>query len=480
MRESAPGGDVPSSFHICLRVTGDFGNSASHDVLGLTRGKAFSVTKRSGRGETPLSVISLYTGAGGLDLGFEAAGFSTLVAVELDRNARATLRGNRPDWKQPEQGDTLKIAATNLLRLAGRRRRGVDALIGGPPCQPFSKSAFWVAGMTRRLDDPRARTLAVMLDLAEGILPRVMVIENVRGIAYRAKDEAMTLIGQRLAEINERHGTRYTTNVVYLQATEFGVPQMRERAFLVSFRDGQIFEPPQPITGDRGNRPVPTAWDAIGTTAAEGGRSDELSAQGKWAELLPSIPEGQNYLWHTDRGGGLPLFGWRTRYWSFMLKLAKNRPAWTIQADPGPATGPFHWDNRLLSIDEMARLQTFPLGYRFSGDYRAARCQIGNAVPPALAEAVARRIAATLRRHEYLPDLTLAIAPRGTPPAAAPTTPVPASYRGLVGSHADHPGTGKGPAALLRPAPATSPAQGRHERPDTDAVDSRSEEHAAA
>src|SRR3546814_15139025 len=61
--------------------------------------------------------------------------------------------------------------------------------------------------------------------------------------------------------------------------------------------------------------------------------------KGKWADLLPSIPEGQNYLWHTERGGGIPLFGWRRRYWNFLLKLAKNKPSWTIQAQPGPATG---------------------------------------------------------------------------------------------------------------------------------------------
>lgn len=124
-----------------------------------------------------LTLISLYTGAGGLDLGFEAAGFSTKVAVELDSNARATIRNNRPGWKQPEQGDALKLSGADLLKLAGLERRRVDALIGGPPCQPFSKSAFWAAGSTRRLDDPRARTLSVMLDMVEAILPRVLVIE---------------------------------------------------------------------------------------------------------------------------------------------------------------------------------------------------------------------------------------------------------------------------------------------------------------
>lgn len=427
-----------------------------------------------------LTVVSLYTGAGGLDLGFEAAGFRTAVTVELDANARATLASNRPEWKQHEHGDALRVDAVELLDLAGVERRQLDALIGGPPCQPFSKSAFWVAGTTRRLDDPRARTLEVMLDIAEATLPRVLVIENVRGIAYRQKDEAMKLVEQRLASINVAHGTNYTTKVTYLQATDFGVPQMRERAFLVSFRDGQVFEAPTPVTGDRGSRPVATAWDAIGGTPMAPEAASKLAAQGKWAGLLPSIPEGQNYLWHTDRGGGLPLFGWRTRYWSFMLKLAKDRPAWTIQADPGPATGPFHWDSRRLSIDEMARLQTFPAGYAFAGDYRAARRQIDNAVPPALAEAVARRIHSMLTGTEYDPALSLAVAPRGSAPVPEQAFEVPARYLSLAGKHAAHPGTGKGPAAVLRPDPSASGAEGGGEHPDAEAVELGEEERAAA
>ena len=88
-----------------------------------------------------------------------------------------------------------------------------------------------------------------------------------------------------------------------------------------------------------------------------------LTVGGKWADLLPTIPEGQNYLWHTNRGGGSQLFGWRTRYWSFLLKLAKNLPSWTIQAHPGSSIGPFHWRNRKLSVPEMCRLQTFPTAW---------------------------------------------------------------------------------------------------------------------
>jgi hypothetical protein len=86
--------------------------------------------------------------------------------------------------------------------------------------------------------------------------------------------------------------------------------------------------------------------------------AQSLKVGGKWGDLLRSIPEGENYLWHTDRGGGLPLFGWRTRYWSFLLKLAKRLPSWTIQAQPGSAIGPFHWDTPNTSSPDDARSQS--------------------------------------------------------------------------------------------------------------------------
>ena len=118
--------------------------------------------------------------------------------------------------------------------------------------------------------------------------------------------------------------------------------------------------------------------------------------KGRWAKLLPSIPEGKNYLWHTDRGGGERLFGWRTKYWSFLLKLAKNQPAWTIPAQPAQNAGPFHWRNRQLRTSEMLRLQTFPSDIFVAGTRAERQRQIGNAVPPLLAEVIGRAIIASL------------------------------------------------------------------------------------
>jgi len=163
--------------------------------------------------------------------------------------------------------------------------------------------------------------------------------------------------------------------------------------------------------------------------------------------LLPSIPEGENYLWHTDRGGGLPLFGWRRRFWSFLLKLAKAKPSWTVQAQPGPAVGPFHWRNRRLSARELCRLQTVPDAYEVVGDLRAAQRQLGNAVPSALAEVLARAIRTQILGDDVTTAATLLPGLRRPIPEPEPARPVPRKYHALIGDHEPHPGNGKGYAA---------------------------------
>jgi DNA (cytosine-5)-methyltransferase 1 len=173
--------------------------------------------------------------------------------------------------------------------------------------------------------------------------------------------------------------------------------------------------------------------------------------RGKWAGLLPSVPEGQNYLWHTARGGGLPLFGWRRRYWNFLLKLAKDQPSWTVQAQPGPSVGPFHWKNRRLSIRELCRIQTFPDDLVITGDRTAAQRQVGNAVPSLLAEVLARAI-----RQQLLGQAPSSPVLRLLPPVRRPLPPpeavlrVAAPFHRLAGDHAPHPGTGRGFGALVR------------------------------
>lgn len=120
--------------------------------------------------------------------------------------------------------------------------------------------------------------------------------------------------------------------------------------------------------------------------------------RGQWGHLLPEIPPGGNYLHLTaERGHPKPTFEWRSRYWSFLLKLDPERPAPTIQAQPGPNVGPFHWDNRRLRVPELRRLFTFPDDFAFVGRRSSVQAQIGNSVPPLLAQRVGECIAQAVR-----------------------------------------------------------------------------------
>jgi DNA (cytosine-5)-methyltransferase 1 len=398
------------------------------------------------------TAISLFTGAGGLDFGFEAAGFRTAVAVEWDVGACRFLKRNR-DWPVIPK-DIHEVSSKEILRAAKLKKGEADLLVGGPPCQPFSKSGYWRRGDARRLDDPRAETLTAFLRVLRDTKPRAFLLENVPGLAFSSKSEGLQYLLDGVDEVNRTAKTKYKVFWRVLNAADYGVPQLRERVFLVAHRDGRTFAFPEPRfsaapTGD-GRLPHRTAWDALGDLPAEVD-DDALVVRGKWGGLLPSIPEGQNYLWHTRRGGGSPLFGWRTRYWSFLLKLAKNKPAWTVQAQPGTAIGPFHWCSRRLSAVELARIQTFPDGLQFECSRSGAQRLLGNAVPSLLTEILGWEIRHQLLRHRTQPEALKLLPPaRDALPPPEPVAEVPEEYRKYLGDHADHPGEGLGSGAQRR------------------------------
>ncbi len=400
--------------------------------------------------------MSLFTGAGGLDVGIEQSGFEVRLCVEVDEDCRATLRINRPGWRLSEPGDIHELTDRELLSQAGLKKRELTLLTGGPPCQPFSKAGYWINGDAARLDDPRSDTLAAYMRAVQVFLPECVLLENVRGLGYQDKDEGLDLLRQRFRDINRRARVKYVPYVLVLNAADYGVPQVRERIFVVAHRDGKKFLLPPRTHCSHSNcyragckmLPYTTAWDAIGELEALN-VSSELHLRGKWAGLLPTIPEGMNYLWHTSRSGGEPLFGWRTRYWSFLLKLAKHLPSWTIQASPGPATGPFHWQNRQLSIQELCRLQSFPPEFKISGQRVSAYRQVGNAVPGAIGQLLGYEI-----RKQFLDenvDFRLSWIPKKRPlPPPEKVEAVPREFNYLRGRHADHPGAGLGPSAIIR------------------------------
>jgi len=348
------------------------------------------------------TAISLFSGAGGLDLGAEQAGFRVLAAVECDRDAATTMEKNFPGLAAPViRADILDTPTRQILRAAGLKGRArPDLLIGGPPCTPFSKSGFWLEWKRSGLDPDASLLQAYTRVLAEA-RPRAFVLENVYALTYN--NRASRPAYQRL--LREIDAAGYDWRAGVLNAADHGVPQARPRLFVVGVPRGErLPELPEPTHGGTWerrtcgsvDRPHVSAGEALDGLVTEPEPEEVL--RGSYAHLLPGIPPGQNYLHYTaQRGHPEPKFAWRSRYWSFLLKLHPDRPAPTIQAQPGPNVGPFHWDNRRLRVPEIKRLFTFPDEFHLVGSRSSVQAQLGNAVPPLLARRVAERVAAAVR-----------------------------------------------------------------------------------
>lgn len=246
-----------------------------------------------------------------------------------------------------------------------------------------------------------------------------------------------------MKQINDEVSTNYQVSHMVLNAVDYGVPQKRERIFLVGHREGRGFRFPEPTHGQNSGlfqfapRRVTNAWDAIGDLDHIV-PPKSLEVGGRWGNLLPSIPEGENYLWHTEPGGGVPIFGYRTRYWSFLLKLAKRLPSWTIQAQPGSAIGPFHWRNRRLTFREMCRLQTFPDFAEFECSRTEVQRMVGNAVPSLMGEILGREIRKQFFEQTVEGPYSLEPKHRDDLPSPTKLEAVAPEYLALVGEHAAH------------------------------------------
>jgi DNA (cytosine-5)-methyltransferase 1 len=343
--------------------------------------------------------ISLFSGAGGLDLGAEQAGYSVAAAVERDQDAATTMEKNFTQLASPViQADILDVPTRDILRAAGLRgRERPDLLIGGPPCTPFSKSGFWLEWKRSGLD-PDASLLQAYTRVLSEARPRAFVLENVYALTYN--NRASRPAYERL--LREIRDAGYICQPGVLNAADYGVPQARPRLFILGVPKGSALpQLPAPTHGGAWERrftglvgrPHVTAGEALAGLVSD--PEPEEVVRGQYAHLLPGIPPGENYLHYTaERGHPEPLFAWRSRYWSFLLKLSPDRPAPTIQAQPGPNVGPFHWENRRLRVAEVKRLFTFPDDFEVVGRRASAQAQLGNAVPPLLARQVIERVAA--------------------------------------------------------------------------------------
>ena len=191
-------------------------------------------------------LISIFSGAGGMDIGFHSAGFRTAVAVEQDPSCCNTLRLNMP--KTPVlEGDITSITTDDILTAAKAKPLGIDLVIGGPPCQSFS-----LAGKRMGMNDPRGLLVLEFIRIVREALPKAFVMENVKGMITWSKGKAIEAIIEEASKPILFMGTEYKYDISYqvLNSADFGAPQFRERVFIVGNRLGKKFKFPEPTHGN--------------------------------------------------------------------------------------------------------------------------------------------------------------------------------------------------------------------------------------
>lgn len=356
--------------------------------------------------KTKPKCISLFSGGGGFDIGLTQAGFDVIFATDLEPKCKETYI--HPNNFGPNAhfyvGNVEDVNKALIEEVVGAPVGQVDLIVGGPPCPPYSKSRFYRKDKPRGIDDPVGDvTLRSYLRLLEEVNPRAFLFENVHGFIYKAHQEGFNLLKKTATDL----GYNITYDVV--NTADYGVPQIRKRFIMVGVQ-GSNFTLPIPTHSETGVQQgeqtklfgaLPswvTAGEALGDLDTDENASDKGHfAGGKHHELLKEIPPGDNYLFFTaERGHPNPKFKWRSRYWSFLLKLAPDKPSWTIQARRSNNMGPLHWRNRILRIEEVKRLQTFPDDWFLAGTIEQQWRQVGNAVPPRLAKALGEKIIAVL------------------------------------------------------------------------------------
>ena len=321
---------------------------------------ALTTMTREGPGVPELTCLEICAGAGGQSLGLEQAGFSHLAAVEIDPDACATLRLNRPGWDVQE---------LDVHHFKGIDYQGVDLLAGGVPCPPFS-----IAGKQLGADDERD-LFPQALRLVEECEPAAVMLENVRGLA------AARFARYRQQVLGRLHDLGYQTEWQVLNASEFGVPQLRPRFILVALRPEvyRHFSWPNPVGTP------PTVGQALRDLMAAGG----WPGADAWARRASGI--GPTLVGGSRKHGGPDLGPTRAR--EAWLKLHVDGRG--LADGPPPASYPVSHLPR-LTLPMAAALQGFPPGWRFSGRKTAGYRQIGNAFPPPVARAVGASIRAAI------------------------------------------------------------------------------------
>jgi DNA (cytosine-5)-methyltransferase 1 len=365
-----------------------------------------------------IPIIDLFSGAGGLGLGALKAGGDLRLSVEIDEMACETMRSNH----QIHTGnilceDVCNLSGDQLKEFAGIKRNDPFIIVGGPPCQPFSKASYWtdpgndsryrrarMNGLVlerpqvikKAKKDERRSLIFEFFRLIKESKPDGILFENVPSILHPRNIGTFTKFRKAIEEIG------YKTLLVKVNGQDFGIAQKRQRIILLGL---QADLPSTPIKTHSDNvfeiheglLPYVTSGQALKKYNVKKYFEKEEIVVGKWANHLFEIPPGMNYKALTKWAGHKkPTFVAETRFWNFLLKLDPNLPSWTIAANPGPWTGPFHWNDRRLRTVELAVLQGFPDTYKFAGTRRDIVKQIGNALPSHIAEACLKPLVSVL------------------------------------------------------------------------------------
>lgn len=342
-----------------------------------------------------LKALSLFSGAGGMDIGVRRAGFKDLCSVEFDPHCASTLRQNAPQspvWRV----DVRVLDPVRTAEALGLRRGELALLHGGPPCQPFSQ-----IGRKKGLDDPRGRLAFEMVRFAEALRPAAVVIEQVPTFLTAAAADGMTVFDVLREEFCK---VGYDASAAILDALDFGIPQRRRRAVIVCVPKGQDYA----HAATRGGPPA-TVGDVLAglPEAVPPGRRPLMPNH---VDVTPDrdryrisfVPEGQ---WLSKAEGAPPDAVQRLtpKDTTKFRRLDRRLPSLTLRC--GEAL--YHpVENRYVTPREAARIQGFPDGHVLVGPIRrrsGSVCdldqhrQVANAFPPPLARAVARSVRESLR-----------------------------------------------------------------------------------
>ena len=365
-------------------------------------------------GNRPLA-IDLFCGCGGISAGLERAGFSVVAGVDIEPHYISTFTHNFPKAESLKL-DISQVAPQDFMRSLDLQEGQLDLLAGGPPCQGFSKN---VPRKNRYLEDPKNRLVKSFLDYCETLKPRFVLLENVaemkNGFDQAYSDEIL----DRLREEG------YSVSHAVLNAADYGIPQRRRRAFFLGCREGAELSFPKPthVRESKGGGlfPMPervTVWDAIGDLPSvrhgEGAETMPYASR-PFSEFQESVRNGHKTVAnHVARflqptqyerlaslkpGQGLKDLPEHLKtkggYSGAYGRLTKDMIAPTITRwvfHPGSGRWGHPIDIRLLTIREVARIQGFADSFEFVGSYVQRAGQLGNAVPPLLAEQIAKSI----------------------------------------------------------------------------------------